>query len=55
MKKDYKAPELEIVKFSLTDVLSGSPTEDPIGENIGGGGSGGSGGSGDFGGLDGDL
>lgn len=52
MKREYKTPELEIVKFNLKDVLSASPTEDPIGENIGGGGSGSGGGFGD---LDGDL
>ena len=52
MKKDYKAPELEVVKFTLKDVILSSPTEDPIGENIGGGSGGG---SGDFGDLDGDL
>jgi len=27
MKKVYTSPELEVVRFSLTDVLSGSPTD----------------------------
>ena len=35
MKKAYKAPEIEIVKVTLTDVLYNSPTE---GEIPGGGG-----------------
>ena len=34
MKKIYEAPELKLIKYSLVDVLSASPTEDPIGENI---------------------
>ena len=34
MKKSYEAPELELVKFTLKDVLSGSPLEGTIGENI---------------------
>ena len=38
MEKDYKTPELEVVKFALKDVILSSPTEDTIGENIGGGG-----------------
>ena len=27
MKKNYVSPELEVVRFTLTDVLSGSPTD----------------------------
>ena len=27
MKKSYTTPELEVVKFTLIDVLSGSPTD----------------------------
>ena len=34
MKKIYDAPELEIVRFSLKDVILSSPTEDPISEVI---------------------
>lgn len=37
MKKIYTAPELEIVTFTLTDVLTKSVLESGIGENIGGG------------------
>lgn len=51
MKKIYTTPELTVVEFTLKDVILSSPTEDPIGEVIGGGGSGG----GSFDGLDGDL
>ena len=34
MKKIYEAPELEIVRYTLKDVLSGSPLESEIGEII---------------------
>ena len=34
MKKIYEAPELTVIKYSLVDVLSGSPTESTIGEYI---------------------
>lgn len=34
MKKTYEAPELELIKLTLKDVLSGSPLESQIGENI---------------------
>ena len=37
MKKIYKAPELEVVVFTLKDViLSSQSIENPIGETIGG-------------------
>lgn len=42
MKKNYEAPELELVKFTLTDVILASITED-----VGGGGD--PGGGGEFG------
>ena len=29
MKKLYEAPELSLVRFTMTDVLSGSPTDQP--------------------------
>lgn len=32
MRKIYSAPEMEIVRFSLKDVLSGSPIESSIPE-----------------------
>lgn len=38
MKKEYIAPELETVKFSLRDVLIDSIIEETIPEVIGGGG-----------------
>ena len=38
MNKEYVAPELEIVKFGLKDVILSSPTEPTIPEVIGGGG-----------------
>lgn len=41
MKKEYSTPSLEVIKYKLADVLNASPTEDPFGEVIGGGGSGG--------------
>lgn len=34
MKKNYAAPELEIVRLTLKDVILSSPTEDPISEVI---------------------
>lgn len=36
MKKAYKAPKLEIVRFTLKEVILSSPMESGIGENIGG-------------------
>lgn len=40
MKKIYKAPELELVKIILHDVILESVTENPISSQIGGGGAG---------------
>lgn len=37
MKKVYTTPELEKVQFTLQDVILGSPLEETIGEDIGGG------------------
>ena len=34
MKKNYEAPELTLIKFSLMDVLETSPGEGGIGEYI---------------------
>ena len=42
MKKNYEAPELETIRFTLSDILAESKTED-----IGGGGD--PGGDGEFG------
>ena len=36
MKKIYKAPELELVKIILQDVILESVTENPISSQIGG-------------------
>lgn len=37
MKKRYISPELEVIRYTLIDVLSSSPTEETIPEVIGGG------------------
>lgn len=34
MKRTYEAPELELIRLTLKDVILGSPLESSISENI---------------------